>query len=91
MALAEVRLVFNNLQAGWHGRELAICSDVGRGAPTAISAVFCAWQAREAQTQTYILQEKKPMDTTTLVMLAASAVLAVLYMARRRSRLRQED
>ena len=31
------------------------------------------------------------MTTMNLVMLAATAVLAVLYMARRRSRLRQED
>ena len=31
------------------------------------------------------------MDTTTLALLAASAVLAVLYMARRRNRLKHED
>ncbi len=31
------------------------------------------------------------MDTMNLVMLATSAVLAVLYMARRRNRLSQED
>jgi hypothetical protein len=31
------------------------------------------------------------MDTMTLVLLAATAVLAVLYMARRRNRLSQED
>jgi hypothetical protein len=31
------------------------------------------------------------MDTRTLVMLAALAVLAVLYMARRRNRLSHED
>ena len=31
------------------------------------------------------------METKTLVMLVISAVLAVLYMARRRNRLRQED
>lgn len=31
------------------------------------------------------------MDTMNLVMLAAAAVLAVLYMARRRARLSQED
>jgi hypothetical protein len=31
------------------------------------------------------------MNTTTLVMFATLAVLVVLYMARRRSRLSQED
>ena len=31
------------------------------------------------------------MTTMNLVMLAATAVLAILYMARRRNRLRQED
>ena len=31
------------------------------------------------------------MNTTTLVMLATLAVLVVLYMARRRNRLSQED
>ena len=31
------------------------------------------------------------MDTTTLVILAVAAVLAVFYMARRRNRLNQED
>jgi hypothetical protein len=31
------------------------------------------------------------MNTSTLVMLAALAVLVVVYMARRRSRLSQED
>ena len=31
------------------------------------------------------------MNTTTLVLLATLAVLAVLYMARRRNRLSQED
>ena len=31
------------------------------------------------------------MNTTTLVMLATLAVLVVLYMARRRNRLNQED
>ncbi len=31
------------------------------------------------------------MDTKTLVLLAIAAVLAVLYMARRRNRLKNED
>ena len=31
------------------------------------------------------------MTTMNLVLLAATAVLAILYMARRRNRLRQED
>lgn len=31
------------------------------------------------------------MDTKTLVLLATTAVLAVLYMARRRARLKNED
>jgi hypothetical protein len=36
-------------------------------------------------------EENKPMTTMNLVLFGALAVLAVLYMARRRSRLKNED
>jgi hypothetical protein len=86
---AEVRLVFNNLEAGWQGRKLALSGHVGRGLQRRYRP-RARPRGAETQVKIVILQEK-PMTTMNLVLLIAFAVVVVLYMGRRRNRLNQED